>query len=184
MLGIWILYVPMVSTTYQKLYAAYCSADAVAEVLSRRVGATSFATGEYDGCRDDTRKTRRMTKSDVFFLIDGLGLRDAKERSVNDMFLPSAPKSKDGLLAALLIRDDVYTLGMSTMELSIRLAGKLGAGGDVTAGSDEPAAAYVVCRIAGLSAIAAQQPYLGAIAKWRSGDLSCFPAGSSPFSRR
>lgn len=162
LLGIWVLYVPMVSTTYQRLYSAYCKADAVAEVLSRRVGVVSYVTPGSDGCKGEARTTPKpLTKNDVFFLIDSLGLRDAKERSVDDLFPSVTPKNKNGLLAALLIRDDVYTLGTSTTELSIRLAGKLRAGGDVVTSADASAPGYVVCRTAGLSAIAAQQPYLG-----------------------
>ncbi|CAO3433893.1 hypothetical protein [Azospirillum endophyticum] len=175
LLGIRVLYVPMVSTTYQELYSAYCSSDAVAEVLSRRVGVTSYATGGYNGCKGETRNTTTMTTSDVFFLIDNLGLRDAKERSVNDMFPPNGSKTKNGLLAALLIRADVYTLGTPTMELSTRLAGKLAAGRDVISNTSALAADYVACRTAGLSAIATQQPYLGGERETTLGRLVLLP---------
>lgn len=174
------LYSSMVSTSYSKLYLAYCSADAVTKVLSRQPSATNFAAAPtIDGCSDPPSSQpapkqeepkqpprKALTKEDVFNLLNGLGLRDIREKTVKDLF-ENGQETKNRRLANWLISPDpvVYYVGMPTAELLVRLAGLLGSGYDIgkkpsdaSAKAFEAAATELVCRTAGLAAVMSQQP--------------------------
>lgn len=162
--AIYFLYVPMVSETYRKLYDAYCRSDAVTEILSRQAGPRNFLAEKtsYNACITSSTNGEAIGPKDVFFLLKSLGLLDAKEKSVSDLYpAGGAASTRNGQLAALLVRSDMYLPGMPTTELLIRLAGDLGAGFDTAGKKASPApVSNLSCRVAGLSAIAAQQPYL------------------------
>ena len=58
--GIYVLYVPMVSTAYSRLYEAYCTSDAVGQILTKQAGSANFARlKSSNGCSepsDDSSK--------------------------------------------------------------------------------------------------------------------------------
>jgi hypothetical protein len=164
--AVYFLYVPMVSETYRRLYLAHCQSDAVTRVLSQQSGSRNFTaeSRSYDACKpfEDKDPPKPLARKDVFFLLQSLGLLDSKEKSASDLYTTTGVGStRNGLIAALLVRPDVYLPGMPTSELLVRLAGRLKANFDVPpAGASTEVNSSLACRVAGLSAIAAQQPYL------------------------
>ena len=168
------LYVPMVSTSYQKLYNAYCRADAVGQLLSKKVGRTIsvVAPKVIDACDDnedhappstEDRAKLKLDPEDVFFLIDSLGMRETREKSAKDLFDEDLKTLNHGL-AVLLVDTHYYYLGLPTSALLVQLAGRLAYGNDVTGrtptASQQSQATEAKCRTAGLAAVMAQQPFL------------------------
>ncbi|MET4841506.1 hypothetical protein [Bradyrhizobium japonicum] len=154
------LYNSMVSTSYSRLYVAYCEADAISKILSKQPSALNFlAEPAVDSCKEIAQgKRKSLTQDDVFNLLEALGLRDSREKTVADLFKSGQP-TKNRRLANWLASTDVYYVGMPTSALLIKLAGLLGSGFDI--GKKDAAqggATDFVCRTAGIAAVMAQQP--------------------------
>lgn len=182
------LYSSMVDASYSSLYIAYCEADAVSKVLSKRPSATNFAASPtLDGCKAPAKQQppglsnataerasskpenakpdqvkskppRGLSREDVFHLLDSLGLRDNREKTVADLFDNGQP-TQNRQLATWLISPDVYYLGMPTTALIVKLAALLGSGFDIGKKNEsQTGATDFVCRTAGLAAVMSQQP--------------------------
>ena len=166
-IGARLLYHPMVSTSYQALYFKFCTADSIQMLLSQKVSATRFANAKvYDGClplsaAQSDENELIPEKSDIFFLLESLGLLDSKEKSAKELFAEE-PKTKNYKLATDLLK--VYRAGMPTSELLAQLAGQVGSSKSVGTGcsnfaeKSQKEASYVRYRTAILSAAMAQQP--------------------------
>jgi hypothetical protein len=157
------LYSSMVDASYSSLYSAYCKADAVSKILSKHPGATNFAAAPtFDGCKEPTPPNQKarpgLAREDVFHLLDSLGLRDNRERTVEDLFENGQP-TKNRQLATWLASPEVYYQGMPTTALIVKLAGLLGSGFDIgKTSASQIGATDFVCRTAGLAAVMSQQP--------------------------
>lgn len=168
-IGMQLVYAPMVSESYRQLYHAYCRADAVADVVSRRVaGRNISAVKEMNACLPpravDTGAATPvvLTQDDVFFLLDTLGLKDTREKTKAEMFAGGENSTKNHQLAVWLADPKVYTVGTPTSLLLLRLAGKIGSAYAVevkcpTSG-EATEATQIGLQTAILSAVLAQQP--------------------------
>ena len=173
--GIYVLYVPMVSTAYSRLYDAYCTVDAVGQLLTKQAGSANFAAlPSSDGCSEPPSKAPAVAgdpskpplgpslgRGDVFFLLNALGLLESREKTANDLF-NNEPLTNNHELASALSDASIYSLGKPTNALLVALAARLGAGSDANSGHKpgQPTASEAACRSAGLAAVMAQQPFL------------------------
>lgn len=160
--GTYFLYAQMVSVSYRALYGAYCEADAVAGLLAQRSGSGGIGVvPAFNGCTQasQTGEERVLSREEVFYLLDRLGLRDPREKTTEDLFRAGEARTRNQPLATALVAPRIYVAGTPTSALTIRLASLLGSGKDIHDKS-EPGADDSVCRTAGLAAVMAQQPYM------------------------
>jgi hypothetical protein len=164
-IGIELLYIPMVSTSYRALYEAYCNGDAVASLVSEKSGSGNLiSVASYDGCIKKEGEPQNgatvLSHEEIFYLLDRLGLRNPRERTPEDLFQEDehGKGTSNHKLAKLLGTSEVYVVGTPTSALVTRLAASV-ASGFAVHGPDDPGADDIVCQTAGLAAVLAQQPY-------------------------
>jgi hypothetical protein len=162
-IGTYVLYVPMVSTSYRALYRAYCSSDAVSQILTSRVSVSNLDSGAmFNSCESSSAKAgTALSQQDVFNLLSALGMLQPNEKSAKELFTVGTSPTSNNFLARLLVNDKdatketVYLIGTPTSALLVHLAQALGSNKETGCKGDKGTAA----RTASLAVVMSQQPY-------------------------